>query len=163
MEMSLTEDSIQLKRAPFSLRLWNQKYNTEKNEFYSSRVLFRLDKSIFEGIEVGMKIDEITELRPGRGMATVRGGASNLVITDMGFHYLFYENETENRFRLLQTEGDSCEFEWLISNISFVADRTEFPIEKTTFDQLFMVCVTDRNLNGMLEESELVKLTISFE
>ncbi|MGB0931942.1 MAG: hypothetical protein ACPGVB_14255 [Chitinophagales bacterium] len=150
--------SIEITDDKFSIRFYNKKYAPERKEFYAAQIAALTDKQAFEQIHIGQQIEDISYFGGGTGMAAAKGGYESLIINNEAHHYLFYENETSNRLKLIGQKNDNWRFEFVIN--SFSINREKLPLQNEKIAELYLVILIDRNLNNMIEEGELTKLTL---
>jgi hypothetical protein len=147
-------DSVKLDRNPFSIRYFCKQYDGKNEKFYSARVavLDKLEDTIC--LEIGKKAKEIPYFKPGTGMAPGENGMyDTLFITISGHHYLFYENEIDNRVYFISKNKDFLELEWKISAAFYQEKDVQF--SELNLSSLYIIIFIDNNLNGIINKDEL--------
>lgn len=154
-------DQITIKKNNFSLRFYNKMYNPKTKEFYAAQIAAFLEPKQLETAKIGMKINDVIYFGPGSGMATHRSGKYECIFFKYGHHYLMYNNESDKRLNLLKSENELHKFEFEINSIKF-KDK-EVSLSETTISTLYFAILIDRNLNGIIDENELTKMTVNLK
>ncbi|MCC5920805.1 MAG: hypothetical protein LAT68_06680 [Cyclobacteriaceae bacterium] len=154
--------TIGIERDEFSLRFYNKKYDTENKMFYAARIAAFTDISEFDKIKLGMLKSEIPYFKTGSGMAPDRSGMYEaLILKNSGHHYLPYENSESKRVNFLNEVNDLARLEFEIKSIYH--ENVEVKMANTTLNEFYLVFLIDKNLNGIIEEGEMNKITIKIK
>lgn len=150
---------IVINKDAFSIQFNNYHYTAEKR--HSARLLaFSYDLN-FSEISVGMNIKNNEYLGDGRGKASNEGGFYESIFIDTkGCHYLLYENEDSQRLNLISEEDDLLKLGFDIANVTIKGETKT--IGNSALNKLCLVLFVDRNLNYIIDEGELTKLTVVF-
>ena len=152
-------ETVEIDKAAFSLRFYNKKYNSEEEAFYSAQIASFIDKSELDKITVGMSKSDLRCFVPGSGMAPDRSGKyESLIFNNSGHHYVIYENQDSKRLNLLDDSGEMLKLEFEINALYY--DNTEVKMTDTKLKEFYMAFLIDRNLNGIIDNGELHKLTV---
>ncbi|MBL3658801.1 hypothetical protein [Fulvivirga sediminis] len=155
-------ETAELDKKEFSLRFYNKKYDVENNKFYSAQIAAFMDKSEFDKVKIGLEMAELSCFEPGTGMAPARSGIyESLILTNTGHHYTFYENEESKRLNLLDDSGDLVKLEFEINSLYY--DGKKVSMTETDLSEFYIAFLIDKNLNGIIDQGELNKLTIKLK
>lgn len=161
-EKILVGDTITVTPEKFSFQFYNKKYKPEKQAFYAIQLASFLDIKELEKVKIGQKTAEVPFLEPGSGMAPHASGQYEaLFLNRFGHHYLFYQNADKRRLNLIKTQGEQLQLEFVIKTLSI--DGKEEQISETDVNEFYVVIFIDRNLNKIIDERELSKLTIQLQ
>ena len=143
----------------FSIQFNNYRYTDEK--CHSARLLvFSYDLN-FSEISVGMNIKGNEYLGNGLGKALNESGSYESIFIDTkGYHYLLYENEDSRRLNLISEEDDLLKLGFDIANVTIKGEAKT--IRNSALNKLCLILFVDRNLNYIIDEDELTKLTVVF-
>lgn len=154
-----TSAPIDIEKSEFSLRFYNKKYDSENKQFYSTQIAAFTDKSEFDKIKVGLSKTDLSCFEPGSGMATNRSGKYEvLIFNNNGHHYTFYENPDSKRLNLLDDSGKVMKFEFEINSV-YHNDKV-VKMTETDLSEFYIALLIDKNLDGIIDQGELNKLTI---
>ena len=153
--------SITINRDEFSIRFYNKKYNSDTREFYCAQIAAFLNLEDLKKIKVGEKKENLSCYKPASGMAAGRNGYEFLIFNKNAHHYLMYENQKNRRLNLLETKGLDNKFEFEIKGI--ISNKKKIEMSETQLSEFYLSILIDRNLNGIIDENELTKLTIKIK
>jgi hypothetical protein len=106
-----------------------------------------------------MSTEAIPFFGPATGMAPYASGKYEyLVFNKFGHHYLMYDNKDSNRVNLLSNEGKFQKLEFEINGLYY--EGMDVPMTETALKEFYLVLFIDGNLNSIIEENELYKLTV---
>jgi hypothetical protein len=155
-------EAVELERAEFSLRFYNKRYNPEEKGFYSTQIAAFLNKSELDKIKFGMSKSELAFFEPGSGMAPAKSGKYEMLIfKSSGHHYTFYEDSESKRLKLLDESGELLKLEFEIA--ALYLNGEEVQMEDTNLSEFYTAVLIDRNLNGIIDKGELLKLTVQLK
>lgn len=154
-------DNVTIEKNNFSLRFYNKMYNPKTKEFYATQIAAFLEPKQLEIAKVGMKINDVIYFGLGSGMATHRSGKYECIFFKYGHHYLMYEDANRKRLNLLESEEIFHKFEFEINGLK-IEDK-EVAMNETSISKLYFVILIDRNLNGIIDENELTKMTVNIK
>lgn len=161
-EITSETSTFTLQKAPFTLQFNNAFYNTRREHFFSLQVALIQNEEDLAHIEEGMPVSLIPYFETGTGMpADESGSYSSAVLNSYGHHYLYYENEQNKSVRLLSKKGTTGQFEWTIDRL--YANGRDYPLNKIPLQSLYVVCLNDYNLNGIIDAGELYIIKIYFK
>lgn len=159
-EKVIDSEAITIAREKFAIRFFNKKYNAENKEYYAARIVALLKTSELDVIKTGMRLANMPRFSEGTAMAGKIGGYENLIFSNDGHHYLYYENAINRRLNLVK-EGDLYQklgFE--IRGFLFYENGTKIPISESKLNEFYLAILIDRNLNGIIDDGELRKVTV---
>jgi hypothetical protein len=152
-------ETIEIDRKEFSLRFYNKRYDAENDKFYSAQIAAFIDKTEFDSIRVGIAKSDLPCFEPGSGMAPSKSGKyESLIFKNSGHHYTTYENSDSKRLKLLEDKGDLLKLEFEITSLYY--DSKKIKMKNTKLNEFYIAFLIDANLNGMVDEGELHKVTI---
>ncbi|QDO94907.1 hypothetical protein FNB79_13330 [Formosa sediminum] len=152
--------TVNLNKAPFSLRFYNKAYNLENNLLYAARIAAFRDKSEFDKVKIGIATQYLPCFASGSGIAANRSGSyEHLYFMNDGHHYTMYKDSTSKRLKLLSESDSLLHLEFEIN--SLVYDDKTMSMENTDLSQFYLAVFIDKNLNGIIDKGELNKLTIN--
>ena len=161
---------ITLERSPFSLRFYNKKYNWDAKEPYVVKLSVLRSKKEWKKIKTGKKVEESLFFQGGSAFALTRNNNYNaLLFSDAdntfigGSHHLRY-GEGENDLKtvlILRTDGLFDKMEFKIDTLFL--DKKMVPVSDSTLPALYFAALNDKNLDGIIDEDELLKFVISFK
>ncbi len=163
-EYPITKESetVEVEKKEFSLRFYNKKYDSENKQHYAAQIAAFLDKSELDKIKVGMSKTDLPFFNPGSGMSPdLSGKYESLIFKNTGHHYTFYENIENNRLNLLEDLGSLLRLEFEIKALYY--NRNQVQIPETNLNQFYLAFLIDKNLDGIIDKSELYKLTIKLQ
>ncbi|SMG23690.1 hypothetical protein SAMN05661096_01415 [Marivirga sericea] len=153
------DETVELDRQEFSLRFYNKPYKPESNEFYSAQIAAFLKKEELDKINLGIQKADLKCFEPGSGMAPNRSGRyESLIFKDNGHHYTIYENSDSKRLNLISESDEILKLEFEINQLYY--EGKQIKLKDTDLDKFYIAVLIDRNLNGVIDEGELNKLTI---
>ena len=157
-----TSQTIEVKREGFSLRFYNQKYDSENKKFYSAQIAAFIDKSELDKIKIGMSKSDLPCFEPGSGMAPDRSGKyETLIFNNSGHHYIPYENSESKRVNLLEEANGLVKLEFEI-NVLY-CDNQEVKVTDTELNEFYLAFLIDKNLNGIIDKGEINKISIKIK
>ena len=161
-EKLIKSKSILVEKKEFSIRFFNKKYNAGKNEFYSAQIAAFLDIKELDKIRVGAKKQDLPCFEPGSGMAPDKNGKYEaLIFNNSGHHYLIYENSKSKRLNLIEKGAVYQKLEFVIKSLYY--HKKEVPMQETNLSKFYLAILIDRNLNGIIDDNELTKLTVKIK
>lgn len=153
---------IKIDKSKFSLRFYNKRYNPDAKELYAAQIAAFSDKSELDKCEIGMLEADIPYFSPGSGIAADRNnGYKELYLNNYGHHYLYYKDTAYKRLNLLGESGKILKLEFGIDKLQY-NDR-EVKLSDTDLEEFYLAIFIDRNLNGIIDDGELHKLTIKLK
>ncbi|WP_375580246.1 hypothetical protein ABWH96_04200 [Marivirga tractuosa] len=156
------DETVELDRQEFSLRFYNKPYKPESNEFYSTQIAAFLNKEELDKIKLGMQKADLPFFEPGSGMAPSKSGKyESLIFKNNGHHYTIYENSDSKRLNLISESDEILKLEFEINQLFY--DGNQIKMKDTDLDEFYIAVLIDRNLNGVIDEGELNKLTIKLK
>lgn len=155
-------DILIIERKPFTIRYFIKRYDVKKETFYAMHVAVLDNAQDTIGLYVGQKINEIEFFMPGTGLASSENGYyESIFITNKGNHYLFYQDENDNRSQLVSSLNNFLELDWHIS--SAIYQEQQYSIEMLKMQSLFFVFLKDNNLNEVVDTNELKIIEVKFK
>ena len=131
-------DTILLERKPFAMRYFCKQYDSKNEKFYAAQIAVLENPMDTLQLKLGQKTQDITYFEPGTGMAPGENELYDAIfITNMGHHYLTYENENQKRAFLVSKTEDKLELEWKITTAFYEEKDVQFKDLKLPF--LFFV------------------------
>jgi len=95
-------------------------------------------------------------------MAPAKSGKyESLIFNNRGHHYTFYENRKSNRLKLIDDSGNLLKLEFEINSLYY--NNKKVKMENTELKEFYIAFLIDRNLNGIIDNGELNKLTIKIK
>jgi hypothetical protein len=161
--LSYPSSTVELEKKEFSLIFSQPPYNEDKNEFHSTQIALTLDKNDLDKIKEGMQVSDIECFSPGTGFASAGTYKSSIINTkeNVGHHYIIYEMSGVHRANLMGEKEGMLKLAHKIN--SFTMDGKTIKIKNTPFPELYMIIVSDRNLNKTVDKDEYRLLTIRFK
>jgi len=155
-------ETVEIDKKEFSLRFYNNRYNSESKEFYSAQIAAFINKSELDKVKIGISKSDLSCFEPGSGMAPYRSGKyESLIFNNSAHHYTIYENSESKRLNLLDDSEKLLKLEFEINSLYY--DNTEVRMSDTKLDEFYIAFLIDRNLNGIIDKGELNKLTIKIK
>ncbi len=158
----LDQSIVELRRAPFELRLRTFAYNAADREFHAVRVAAADHLQIFDAAP-GADLLESPFLGPGTGMAAGPAGYDHLLIGTGGHHYIFHDPKDPDAQRApaVDRRGDGMlELSWSIE--SLWAGGAAMPIEDSRIPAVAIVVVSDWDLDDFIHASEVARFVLVF-
>ena len=153
---------IEIEREPFSLKFYNRKYDSVKKRYHSAQIAAFTDKSEFDKIKTGMSKDDLECFSSGSGIAAGRNGKyESLIFSNSGHNYTFYENPEHERLILLKESNGILRLEYQVNSV-YYDGRTE-SINEIELSIFYLAFLIDKNLDGVIDNGELNKLTIKIK
>jgi hypothetical protein len=150
---------IEIERGEFSLRFYNKKYDSENKKFFSAQIAAFTDKPEFDKIKTGLSKTDLPCFELGSGMAPDRSGKyESLIFNNSGHHYVLYENSESKRLNLIQDSDGLLKLEFEIN--SLYLDSKQIKMTETELKEFYLAFLIDKNLDGVIDKGELIKLTI---
>lgn len=158
-----TQKEVLIDKEAFAIRFYNKEYIGGKDgKYYSAQLAAFLDKTDLDDLLVGKKNTETSSFTPGRGMASsISGKYESLVFREETHHYLMYGANNKERLNLIEKHNDYMKLEFEVNAFSY-NDKDEIKIPDTELKEFYLAILIDRNLNGVIDENELRKLTFRF-
>lgn len=164
--ISGADTSITIDKKDFSIRFCNKEYDGKNKKHYSTRVAAFLKSNNLNTVKIGQKLNESANFNPGTGYASGQKGTYEHLyveseIDDYGHHYLCYEKEDKRVKIVEKLEDGFYRFSFDVNTISCEGKVTS--IEKTIFKTIYLIVLSDLNLNGIVDKHELTKITLNFK
>jgi hypothetical protein len=160
--VSGVEETIEIERKEFSLRFFNRRYDAANDKFYSAQIAAFTDKLELEKIRVGMEKSGLPCFEPGSGMAPSKSGRyESLIFNNNGHHYTTYENAESKRLKLLDGTGDVLKLEFEVNSLFYNGKKVKMKAAK--LKEFYIAFLIDGNLNGVIDDGELHKVTIKLK
>lgn len=155
-----TDQTITLQPETFSIQYLNKPYQEKKNLFYAARALVT-DHKIDIELE-GQSLEEIPYFEPGTGFAIENNLKENYpMLSDEGHQYLYYVSNKDKRVENIGKSGEWDIYEWTLGGI-YQYDA-EMDWRGYDSDEVNILFIVDRNLNGIIEQGEHHNLQILFK
>ena len=156
----LGEDcEILIDRDVFSIRFRNKRYDSENKKFYSARVAAFVNRLELQEVKSGMSKSEIKCFSPGTGISPSRSGKyESLFIGKGGHHYLVYENSESKRLKKIDEKDDLLTLEFEINRL--FQNGEDEKMSDTELNEFYLAILIDRNLNNVVDEGELKRVTV---
>lgn len=155
-------ESIEIERDEFALRFYNKKYDSKNKKLYSAQIAAFTNKSEFDKLKTGLTKKDLPYFKLGSGMAPDRSGKyESLIFNNNGHHYITYENSESKRLNLLEESNGLLKLEFEISTLYY--DSKKVNMTKTELKEFYLAFLIDKNLNGIIDNGELNKLTIKIK
>ena len=162
VKVNKVSETIEIDRAPFSLRFYNKKYDSKNKKFHSAQIAAFLEKSDFDNINTGMAKNDLSCFELGSGMAPNQSGKyESLIFNTNGHHYTTYENTDSKRLNLLKESNGLIKLEFEINALYY--DHKDLKMSETKLKEFYIAFLIDKNLNGIIDEGELNKLTVKLK
>lgn len=156
------EETIELSKEVFSLRFNNKKYDSENKKFYAAQIAAFTDKSEFDKLKTGVSKSEFHCFEPGSGMAPNKSNKyESLIFNNAAHHYTYYESPESARLNLLKDAGEILWLEFEINVLYY--NNKSVKMTETDLKQFYIAVLIDKNLNEIIDEGELNKLTIKIK
>lgn len=153
-------DEVLIRKDKFAVRFSNKAYNSSAEKYYAAQVAAFIDKSELHKINIGMETTEISCFEPGTGMASYSFGYDALIFNKSGHHYLYFETKSDKRVNLISEKKGILRLEFPIEK--FMINKEYFKISDVKMNEFYLAIFIDSNLNSIIDEGELTKLTIKF-
>lgn len=153
-------DEVLIRKNIFTVRFSNKAYNSSTEKFYAAQVAAFIEKSELQKIQVGMETKDIPCFEPGSGMASNSFGYDELIFNNSGHHYLYYENKSDRRVNLISEKKGILRLAFPIEK--FMINKAYFKISDLKLKEFYLAIFIDNNLNAIIDNGELTKLTIKF-
>ncbi|TDL99386.1 MAG: hypothetical protein C4K58_05600 [Flavobacteriaceae bacterium] len=160
--ISESQDTIVLSKKPFSIVYFGKQYNESKKEFNSARIAVLDSDENTEDLTIGQRTKHIPFFEPGSGYAATNEN-EEIIISNSGHHYLYYENENEKRVNLISRNSDLLELEWKIFAVYSYQNEKTIPLSDIEISSLKFVIFIDRNTNQRIDVDELKIVTVNFK
>ncbi len=159
---------ITLERDAFSIRFYNKKYNNEKKYSYEVKIAGFLNEREWRKIEPSLTIEKspvfseyssyaLTQERNYNGFFFSDGDDDYLG----GSHHLIYGHPELKTVSLLETVGEYFKLEFKVESL-FIKNKL-IKVADTKLSTFYIVLINDQNLDGIVDEDELTKLTIKLK
>ena len=158
----LDQSIVELRRAPFELRVRTFPYNPAAREFNAVRVAAADDLRIFDAVP-GADLLDSPFLGPGTGMAAGPGGYDHLLIGTGGHHYIFHDPNDPDAQRAPAVDRRSdgmLELSWSID--SLWAGGGAVAVEDSRIPAVAVVVVSDWDLDDYIHASEVARFVLVF-
>ncbi|WP_162903005.1 hypothetical protein [Taibaiella koreensis] len=154
------EQSIKLKREPFTLRFHSPRYSEDAGN--ALQLAAFEDKGLPDKARVGMAVSRVPYLAPGSGMAAdADTGYSEMILNPEGHHYLYYFDERDHRAALAGQQGDWLTLDWSVNALLIAGKRKT--LKESGVHTLYLVLFFDANHNQRIDAGELNKVTLTFD
>ncbi len=159
--ISRSVDSISLDRKAFALRYFCRQYDEKKEKFYSAQIAILENPNDLSFLKIGQSVNDVPYFEPGTGMAPgINDMYDTIFISNIGHHYLIYENEKNKSVFFVSRSKDVLELEWKIA-ASFYEQRN-IQFSELKLEYLYFVVFIDKNLNKIINEDELKIIKVKF-
>jgi len=159
---------IELLKEPFSIRLYNKKYDWDAKQPYTTKISVLKSKDVWKRVKTGGKAEKSLFFDGGSAFAiTPKHRYSALFFSDVdasyigGSHNIRYGNKDEDKTAdLLNKVGDYFKLEFKVDNFF---DKQNIKIEDSKISVLYFLIFSDKDLDGIIGEDELTKFKIKFK
>ena len=152
---------VNLAPKPFVIHYLGKAYDSEHDLFYSAKIAVLINPNDTLLLNPGQSIKNIPFFEPGKGMAPAKNGRYDWAhITNQAHHYLFYENEQNNRVTLTTKTPEGLWLQWPVKGFIREGKRLRFSAIKSSV--VYLVIFRDNNLNDTIDENELVIVQLCF-
>ncbi len=159
IELSGQDQQIQLSKKAFSMRFKGDRYSTLLEEHHAFQVAAFVDKHQLDRIHTGIEQKRFPFFFPGSDMAPESDGVyQGLVFSKYGHHKLYYEDATHKTTNLISESEDTVEFGFTVN--SFIHQGAKESVANSDIDTFYLAVLYDANLNGVIDEGELNKITV---
>ncbi len=162
IELIENQTEITIKKQSFAIEFNSLESDLERRRFYATQIAISTNIEDLNYIKDGQYISDIPFFMPGTGSA-VRGPYEfySLYEGKYGIHqYIVYEKEGEQRAELISEKDNILR---LKSDVNAIKMNGEIiPLSKIGISELFMMIISDINLNGILDENEFQIVTLHF-
>lgn len=156
------KEKIILDKKPFSIRFFCKPYDSKNEKFYSTQIAVLDNDILFNQIKIGDSSEKYPFFEPGTGMAPNESGFYDaLFINNEAHHYIYYENESDKRAKLITKEKEFLELEWQIKK-AFL-NETELELNDLANKKLFFVIFIDSNLDKVFDKDEIHMVEVQFK
>ncbi len=162
-EIRNTQTELTIQKQAFSIEFNLLESDLENKKFYATQIALSENKDDMDYLKSGQYVSDIPFFKPGTGSA-VRGPYEfySLYEGSYGIHqYIVYEKEGEQRAELISDEDEVLR---LKSDIKAIQIKDEIiPVEDIDISELFLMLISDKNLNGILDQGEFQIVTLHFK
>ena len=159
---------LRLRNEPFSIRFYNKKYDFEAKKPYTTKISVLLSKDKWDEVESAGKVEDSPYFDGGSAFAITPEHRYNaLFFSDMdadylgGSHYIRYGEREENQTAdLLKKVGDYFKLTFDVDTLYL--DSKMIGIEESGLPHLYFMIFNDKNLDGIIDEDELIKFIVWF-
>ena len=154
------EQTITLLPEVFSIQFLNKPYQEKRKLFYSARALVT-DHKIDIDLK-GQSLEEISYFEPGTGFAAENNLKENYpILSDEGHQYLYYVSNKDKRVENIGKSGEWDIYQWTLGGVYQYDAEMDWKIYD--LDEVYILFIVDRNLNGIIDQGEYHNLQIKFK
>ncbi len=158
-------DEINLNKDTFSIRFNIQKDNEISNNFPCVEIAAVPDEKTFNENVAGVSENDSYLFCPGKAMAAYNDKPyPTLIITDIGFHALWYRNENYRRIDFVKDiDQGVVNVEWKIESI-YLSDIDEgYYLSNAPVKTLYLVMYFNRDFDNFIDNDEVVKIKVNLK
>lgn len=154
--------TIQLNKQAFTMHFKGARYSSLLDEHHAFQVAAFTEKHQLDRIQTGIELQKFPFFFPGSDMAPESDGVyEGLVFSKYGHHKLYYEDATHKTTNLVSESGDMVEFSFNVD--SFIYHGAKKSIASSGINTFYLAVLYDANLNGVIDDGELYKITVSLQ
>ncbi|MBR8537116.1 ankyrin repeat domain-containing protein [Carboxylicivirga sediminis] len=153
------QTEIEVDPEAFSIRFVCGRFDEVEQQFYNMRIAAFLSESQMPNIYPGIPADSLPCFGAGTGMAPSQNEKYEVLnINSNAHHYLFYQDETSNRVKLLSEKDEQLMLEFEVDSLGFWGHNEE--MSQARLSEFYLLLYKDANLNRRIDEGEWSKVTI---
>ena len=157
---------IELEKKPFSIRVYNKKYDWDAKQAYTTQIAVLLSKDRWEKVKSGGKVEKSSYFSGGSAFAITQENRYNaLFFSDSdddyigGSHNIRYATKKDNQTAdLLKKVGDYYKLAFKVDTLYLGSKMIK--IENSEIQNLYFMIFSDKNLDGVMDEDELTKFIV---
>lgn len=161
IEIKQTENIITLHPSDFSIEYLNKPYEEKKGLFYNAQALIT-GSAVDVSLKDGSEITSIAYFEPGTGFSAEKNEVVNYpLLSSDGHQYLYYISNKDKRIDKIGVIGNWDIYSWTLKGVYQYDAEIDWSDYEN--DQVHIVFIIDRNLDGLLQSGEYYTLHIQFE
>lgn len=160
--LAANNQTIHLNKDAFTLHFKGARYSSLSEKHHTFQVAAFVDKHQLDRIHTGIEQSKFPFFFPGSDMAPESDGVyDGLVFSKYGHHKLYYEDATHKTTNLISESGDTVEFSFNVNAFFYQGDKAS--IAESKINTFYLAVIYDENLNGIIDEGELYKITVDLQ
>lgn len=151
----ILDSVVTIKRKNFSIYYYVKFNNLKKKEQYSMRIIFSLNKKLWNKIDIGMKENSFNLFEKENSLNKIK---ETLLFNNNGEYFSIYDN---NNILKLVTTINGVDFEkYYFEFDNFFYSKKGISMNDSNLKEFFVVVLIDRNSNKVIDKNELYKFRV---
>lgn len=153
-------DTVKLLKKPFIIGVELETNLSSEIYYFASASTNDLQ---FNKAKIGLKSSDVEYFGPGRSGAMYPDRACDFLMVNNngccdGFHYMRYTSPSDRTLNAISVENNKYELQWPIAELLYAESMRT--VEESIPNELYITIFIDKNLNNIIDETEIYNTII---